>query len=433
MSALDAPAGLAAAPVPAPVVAPTFAGPLPAETVSAQQQWERKLRADIESTLHEAMRTLRFALESRLQQELNAGLANALHDASPAVQQALVRRVGSWSAQLPPPSVDPWAAWITGLLEATEPPRILQALFAAAATLAPRLAIYVVRGSAAIAWRCAGLEAPARIELVSSDHIFARAIHLAQPVHWGPATAPWAGNAAATGSIPAASSGTVYPLSVRRKTIALLCHQSAAAHAGESGRPPEPGPDARLAVLARIASLSLEQAMNQSGAVGIHHAPETDSQDHAAPASFELEPAAPGIADGEATGPEVTASAAGTGGESLAEFAPAPPALPGEAAAADVHGANAPGAGRARRFAKVLAQDLELYLQRDHPEALAAARAQRDLYGQLREDLDKCRQSFLERFPAGTGPGLEILDAQLVAILAQGNAAALGPTYPFAA
>ncbi|MGH9506552.1 MAG: hypothetical protein ACRD13_06490 [Terriglobales bacterium] len=432
MSALDAPAGLAAAPVAAPMVAPTFAGPLPAETVSAQQQWERRLRADIESTLHEAMRTLRFALESRLQQELNAGLANALHDASPAVQQALVRRVGSWSAQLPPPSVDPWAAWITGLLDATEPPRILQALFAAAATLAPRLAIYVVRGSAAIAWRCAGLEAPARIEL-ANDHIFARAIHLGHPVHWGPATAPWAGHAAATGSTPAASSGTVYPLSVRHKTIALLCHQSAATHAGESGRAPESGPDARLAVLTRVATLSLEQAMNQSGAMGIHHAPETDSQDHAAPAKFELEPAAPAIADDEATAPDVTASAAGTGGESLVEFAPAPPALPDEPAAADVRGVNVPGAGRARRFAKVLAQDLELYLQRDHPEALAAARAQQDLYGQLREDLDKCRQSFLERFPAGTGPGLEILDAQLVAILAQGNAAALGPSYPFAA
>lgn len=439
----------------APAAEPTFAGPLPAEAVTAQQQWERKLRADIEATLQEAMRTLRFALESRLQQELNAGLANALHDASPAVQQALVRRVGSWSAQLPPPSTDPWAAWVTALLDASEPARILQALFSAASALAPRLAIYVVRGSAAIAWRSAGLEAPARIDLDSQEHLFARVIRTGQPAHWRPGAAPWAGGA--IGSL----GGGVYPLSVRGKTIALLCYQS----------PGDAGVETRLGALTRVASVSLEQAMNSggasfAGAVAIHSAPgtgphpvaepaETDhwaAEHAAAPAAVEEEvvpapvPLAPmpvidtsyptGDADhSSAEEAESIAPPSPEGGGEIFQVSAFPSPEPAAGAVPPASGlaeSDAAPMARARRFAKVLAQDLELYLQRDRPEVLAAARAQHDLYGQLREDLDKCRQSFLERYPAGSGPGLELLDAQLVAILAQGDASALGPAYPLA-
>lgn len=407
-----------------PAIAPTFAGPLPAEAVSAQQQWERKLRADIEATLHEAMRTLRFALESRLQQELNAGLANALHDATPAVQQALVRRVGSWSAQLPPPSVDPWAAWITALLDASEPARILQALFSAASALAPRLAIYVVRGAAAIAWRSAGLEAPARIELDSQDHLFARAIRTGHAEHWLPGAAPWSGGAIG------ALGGGVYPLAVRGKTIALLCHQSAN----------DGGVETRIGALARVASVSLEQAMHHGGPMAIQSPPEADPRPApaAAPWTSSQETPPPDYPEASAVGlpgpepsPEAEAEPASFAGAAVQELDAAPAAAAGAVPALPA-APDAANSNRARRFAKVLAQDLELYLQRDRPEALAAARAGHDLYGQLREDLDKCRQSFLERYPAGSGPGLDILDAQLVAILAQGDASALGPDYPLA-
>lgn len=415
---------------------PTFAGPLVSEPVSAKQQWERKLRADIESTLQEAMRTLRFALESRLQQELNAGLANALHDASPAVQQALVRRVGSWSAQLPPPQTEPWAAWIGGLLDAAEPPRILSALFAAVSALSPRLAIYVVRGSAAIAWRCSGIHAPARIDWESGETVFRRAISTGLPVQWRP------GVAGAPGA-PWGPAGAVYPLSVRGKTIALLCHE--ASHAtGQAGghAAADAGVEARMAVLARVASLSLEQAMHQGGGLPLHaesalDAAASEAASEAAPAPAEFAVAA---LEPEATLPAATAEEPPPGlspvawDQTAAIEAPAAADAVPETDAADDETSrpsmDAPHAARARRFAKVLAQDLELYLQRDRPGELAAAREQRDLYGRLQEDLDKCRQSFLERYPADSGLGLELLDDQLIAILAQGDAAMLGPAYP---
>jgi hypothetical protein len=410
---------------------PTFAGPLVSEPVSAKQQWERKLRADIESTLQEAMRTLRFALESRLQQELNAGLANALHDASPAVQQALVRRVGSWSAQLPPPQTEPWAAWIGGLLDAAEPPRILSALFAAASALAPHLAIYVVRGPAAIAWRCSGIHAPARMDWENGDSVFRRAISTGLPVQWRP------GVVGAPGA-PWGPAGAVYPLSVRGKTIALLCHEAnraAGQAAGNSAA--DAGVESRMAVLARVASLSLEQAMHQGGGLALHAESALDTASEAPPAPAEFPVAAP---EPEATLPAATAEepppslspvawgqTAATEAPAAADAVPEKDAADTEASSPSVDAAHA---ARARRFAKVLAQDLELYLQRDRPGELAAAREQRDLYGRLQEDLDKCRQSFLERYPADSGLGLELLDDQLIAILAQGDAAMLGPAYP---
>ena len=410
---------------------PTFAGPLVSEPVSAKQQWERKLRADIESTLQEAMRTLRFALESRLQQELNAGLANALHDASPAVQQALVRRVGSWSAQLPPPQTEPWAAWIGGLLDAAEPPRILSALFAAASALAPHLAIYVVRGPAAIAWRCSGIHAPARMDWENGDSVFRRAISTGLPVQWRP------GVAGAPGA-PWGPAGAVYPLSVRGKTIALLCHEAnraAGQAAGNSAA--DAGVESRMAVLARVASLSLEQAMHQGGGLALHAESALDTASEAPPAPAEFPVAAP---EPEAALPAATdeeppppLSPVAWDQTAATEAPAAADAVPEKDAADDETSrpsTDAPHAARARRFAKVLAQDLELYLQRDRPGELAAAREQRDLYGRLQEDLDKCRQSFLERYPADSGLGLELLDDQLIAILAQGDAAMLGPAYP---
>lgn len=421
---------------------PTFAGPLVSEPVSAKQQWERKLRADIESTLQEAMRTLRFALESRLQQELNAGLANALHDASPAVQQALVRRVGSWSAQLPPPQTEPWAAWIGGLLDAAEPPKILSALFAAASALSPHLAIYVVRGSAAIAWRCSGIHAPARIDWESRDSVFRQAISTGLPVQWRP------GAAGAPGT-PWGPAGGVYPLSVRGKTIALLCHEASRATGQAVGHSAgDAGVESRMAVLARVASLSLEQAMHQGGGLALHAEPAPEIAAEAPPAAAEFPVAAPEFetappsAMPEEPPPGPSAAPNAWGQPAVADAPAGVEAAPETEAASDEAGPtseagspamDAPHAARARRFAKVLAQDLELYLQRDRPGDLAAAREQRDLYGRLQEDLDKCRQSFLERYPADSGLGLELLDDQLIAILAQGDAAMLGPAYPRAA
>lgn len=345
--------------------------------------WERYIRGDIEGTLQEALRTLRSALESRLQQELNAGLANALHDAAPALQQALQRRIRGWSAQLPPAPVapDPWPNWLGALLDAQQPPQLLQALFAAASALVPRLAVFVIRGGAAMNWRTVGMESPTRIPLDGTDNAFTQAAGEVRPL-------VWRSDRPLRSSLPAgfghSLAGGLHPLSVRGKTIALVYYDC-------GSQSPDPQIEPRLSTLMRVAGLALDQVMRQSG---------RSAEDAPAPVSAARVQA---VVQAVAAAPAV---------------APLPPARPMTSTEA-----------RAQRFAKVLIQDLELYLKRDRPQLLSEARAQRDVAERLRDDLDKCQQSFQEKFPAASGVSLEILERQIIELLCQGDRNLMGANF----
>jgi hypothetical protein len=84
----------------------------------------------------------------------------------------------------------------------------------------------------------------------------------------------------------------------------------------------------------------------------------------------------------------------------------------------------------ARRFAKVKIAEIQLY----HAAAVNVGRASRDLYGSLRGEIDAARVSFREKFltPAnGTADYLrDYLHLELVRVLANDDAALLGPGYP---
>lgn len=350
---------------------------------TAVQAWERTIRGDLEGTLQEALRSLRSSLESRLQQELNAGLANAFHDAAPALQQALQRRVRGWAVQMPPPppALDPWPNWLAGLLDAEQPPQLLQALFAAANSLVARLAIFVIRGGAAVSWRGAGFDSPVRVALEGGRDAFAMAANEARSFTWR-AERPLRENLPA-GFAPSIAGG-LHPLLVRGKTIALLYYEGGPELADQQLEP-------RLAVLLRVAGLALDRIMRQTG----RSAEETPAPISAARLRAAVQNTAPADA----------------------------PVAP--SASRPVTSTEA----RALRFAKVLLQDLELYLKRDRPQELAEARAQRDVYQRLHADLEKCRQSFQEKFPAGSGVSLDILERQIIEILCQGDRGMMGAAY----
>jgi hypothetical protein len=84
---------------------------------------------------------------------------------------------------------------------------------------------------------------------------------------------------------------------------------------------------------------------------------------------------------------------------------------------------------RAERYAKVMVQDLELYLKRDRPDVLAEARAKRNIMGLLQPDIDKCYKSFRERFPEDTGIPGDVVRQALVSILCEGDEEALGASH----
>ncbi len=76
----------------------------------------------------------------------------------------------------------------------------------------------------------------------------------------------------------------------------------------------------------------------------------------------------------------------------------------------------------AERFARVLASDIELYF----PAKVEQARTQGNLYGLLREELDRSRQSFVDRFGEEVETRHGIFGRAIIELLCEGDPARLG-------
>jgi len=328
-----------------------------------------------DATATRAAQQLCDGLRAPLVAGIEAAVRNALAATAPQMEQ-VCRDLAQNSA----PDVDPWLEWLGPLLRAKQPTEILVGLLAAAEA-ATEAAIFVVRGSEAVYWKGRGL-APVAAVPIETASCFARAVATGHPISWG-AGQPLCETLPP--GVSAASQGGVHPLLVRGKTIALLYWS------GASGPSSELLPQ-RLQLLVEVTGRILESGLG---------AREVPAQ----------------------------TSPAGTN----AETAPEPAAEPVTAVAAAVPPLAAASASpleaRARRYAKVLIEDLELYLNRDRPQEITAALEERDLYIRLRPDIEKCRLSYLEKFPPASGIGIHILEEELVRVLCKGNAAVLGSTY----
>jgi hypothetical protein len=78
----------------------------------------------------------------------------------------------------------------------------------------------------------------------------------------------------------------------------------------------------------------------------------------------------------------------------------------------------------AERLARVLTGDIELYF----PAKVAQARTTGNLYGLLRDELERSRQTFLERFGADLEKDHGIFQETVVSLLCDGDVAKLGTT-----
>ncbi|MGH9315664.1 MAG: hypothetical protein ACRD1P_00935 [Thermoanaerobaculia bacterium] len=76
----------------------------------------------------------------------------------------------------------------------------------------------------------------------------------------------------------------------------------------------------------------------------------------------------------------------------------------------------------ARRFAKLLVSEIKLYNER----AVLEGREQSNIYERLKEDIDRSRQMYDERIPEDVRAGSNFFHEELVRILANGRAEALG-------
>jgi len=76
----------------------------------------------------------------------------------------------------------------------------------------------------------------------------------------------------------------------------------------------------------------------------------------------------------------------------------------------------------ARRFAELLVSEIKLYNER----AVREGREQGNVYKRLKGEIDLSRQMYEQKFPEAARDGADFLREELVRILADGRAEALG-------
>jgi len=92
--------------------------------------------------------------------------------------------------------------------------------------------------------------------------------------------------------------------------------------------------------------------------------------------------------------------------------------LPSGAASSDVR-------AKAKRFAKLLVEEIQLYNQ----VKVAEGRSKRDLYERLRPDIEKSRAAYQKRY-GDVIPDADYFSEELVRILASSDRALLGSSFP---
>lgn len=328
----------------------------------------------LEEALDQPFSTLRRALGNRLSRELAAaeevaaarGAEAARNSATEALELA-VRRIRHASS-------------IT---------EIGSALLETASQYCGHAALLVHKGESVTGWRAGGAsaeangaaEAWARLQVaVAAAPAFGQVIEtrdavvsLCLPDHLSPALVELLG----------AGPGEkiyLFPLSLRQKVVAILC-----AHG------PGPGAGLQPAALGLLCSLTEAWMEVLSFRPAAQPARERDEEEGAArpqPAAAQARPMPPGW-------------------ETLS---------PGER---DMH-------LRAQRFARVLVADLQLY----RPSEIREGRGSGNLYGRLKEEIDKSREAYQRKFGQPPTANIDYFHLELLHTLAGDLASLLGPDYP---
>ena len=290
---------------------------------------------------------------------------------------------------------------------------ILASLLDGTAKFSQRSALFVIKGGNAAGWRARGFDNNDAIKNIRFDPtvgLAGRSYNHRQAAQ--AAAAEFDSEFISTFGEPlVGTNALVLPLLVRDKVAALLYSDG-----GASGKM---DPSA-LECLVRGSSLWLEiVAARKSGAPAPaveapSEAERTGTQKIAAiPDTPAPEPPPP--AEPEYVPPQAAA--------------PPPPPAPAAAAAA---AAPAPAAGlsaddeevhkKAKRFAKLLVDEIKLYNQKK----VAEGRANKDLYRRLKDDIDKSRASYDKRYGQTSAAGANYFNQEVIRILCEGDASLMG-------
>lgn len=315
-----------------------------------------------------------------IQSIIEEAVADVFAAALPGLREAIVRRAAAELELLAPaPGASPTDilnAAATSIQEANSQAEILRHLLEGEARFAGRVALFVVKGGAISGWQGTGFqdnEVIKSISLNTSAGLVARAIQSRAPACGR--TAEFDPTFVSSVVPPAEDSCLVLPLVVKERVAALLYADAGAAPGGMLDT-------SALSVLTRWAALWLELTALRKTA---------------------------STADESQT---ATAAAAVSGVGAAA----APALAPDEA---DLH-------KKARRFAKLLVEEIKLYNQ----PRVVEGKHNRDLYDRLKEDIEKSRATYQKRYGETQVASADYFNQELVRILADNDVSLMGAGFP---
>jgi hypothetical protein len=274
---------------------------------------------------------------------------------------------------------------------------ILRALLDGAAHFASRVALFVVKGETATGWQARGLENDNAVKKASvqiASGLAARAISKRGPVN--ASAADFDSTFMKTIGAPADGHCLLLPLLVRDKVPALVY--------ADSGTGAGRVDSAALQLLVRSAGFWLELVTLRK------LAGETGEHEH------EEEPVEVAVAAAAAASPATPATHSRTASTAASAKTAARPV---SAEDEEVH-------KKARRFAKLLVDEIKLYNQ----SKVAEGRQHRDLYDRLKEDIEKSRASYDKRYGNTAAAGGDYFTQEVIRVLADNDASVLGSNFP---
>jgi hypothetical protein len=324
---------------------------------------------------------------TEIQNILEEAVAEVLESALPGIRAEIVRRAAKELESLfPAPGSSPTdllSVALASIQDATSQAEILRQLLEGGARFAGRVALFVVKAGAVNGWQGIGFEDNSAIKgvgLDASSGLVARAMQARSPM--GGSATSFDAAFMSTVSNPAQPDCQVQPLVVKDKVAALLYADGGVAPGGKLDA-------SALAALTRFAGLWLElSALRKAGVV----------------AADESQPAA-------AAPPPVAAAPAATS-VSAVQAGPVP-------VEDDLH-------RKARRFAKLLVEEIKLYNQ----PKVAEGKQRHDLYDRLREDIEKSRATYDKRYGETPAASADYFNQELIRILADNDISLLGASFP---
>jgi hypothetical protein len=465
-----------------------------------EKEREIRLRQRIEELVRSRVGVLEQDI-SRLQREINQSFTQLLErtDAAatmPEGDESLAQIAADVTAQVDQATAESVRLGadiallrdsVVELNEQHTQAEVLNALVARAANFAPRIVLFVVKGTNALAWAARGLDetinnASVRGLTVSlqSDTVLRGALNVQQTFYGSPDQQ--AENPLILGKLGNLQPQRVLavPLKVRGKAAAIIYADSAErgeaainveaiellvntagmvvelvslrarmAEGAQAAKPVTPAPPA----VTPVAPSATQAAPPPPAPPVVAHKPPpvvehpapppaaaADWQFQAVPAPEPPSPAPSFFAPTPAPPPEVHSSPPSRGSSDLwgtrqSGNLSAPPVEPPRhvdnsasftsRSAADMN-EEEKAHNDARRFARLLVSEIKLY----NEQKVAEGRRNNDLYDRLKEDIDRSRQMYEKRVTSSVAAKFDYFYDELVNTLAEGDAARLGSDHP---